>query len=81
MPIEQVYPLSELMAAAREYHAATRKRVTLAWTVLAGINTSRDDARALALVFLRLEQDKLARGRKTASKYSGPAADHSMATS
>ena len=32
----------------REYHAATRKRVTFAWTVLAGINTSRDDARALA---------------------------------
>jgi 23S rRNA (adenine2503-C2)-methyltransferase len=48
LPIERVYPLPELMAAAREYHAATRKRVTLAWTVLAGINTSRDDARALA---------------------------------
>jgi 23S rRNA (adenine2503-C2)-methyltransferase len=26
----------------------TRKRVTFAWTVLAGINTSREDARALA---------------------------------
>jgi len=48
LPVEQAYPLPELMAAAREYHAATRKRVTLAWTVLAGINTSRDDARALA---------------------------------
>lgn len=47
-PIEQVYPLDELMSAVRAYHAATRKRVTLAWTVLSGINTSREDARALA---------------------------------
>jgi 23S rRNA (adenine2503-C2)-methyltransferase len=48
LPIEHVYPLPELVAAVREYHAATRKRVTFAWTVLAGINTSREDARALA---------------------------------
>ncbi len=48
LPIERVYPLPELLDAVREYHVATRKRVTFAWTVLAGINTSRDDARALA---------------------------------
>ncbi len=48
LPIEQVYPLPELLAAVREYHAVTRKRVTFAWTVLGGINTSREDARALA---------------------------------
>jgi 23S rRNA (adenine2503-C2)-methyltransferase len=48
LPIERVYPLPELLAAVREYHAVTRKRVTFAWTVLAGINTHRDDARALA---------------------------------
>ncbi|MDB5385116.1 MAG: rlmN 2 [Planctomycetaceae bacterium] len=48
LPIERTYPLPELMAAVREYHTATRRRVTLAWTVLAGINTSREDARALA---------------------------------
>jgi 23S rRNA (adenine2503-C2)-methyltransferase len=48
LPIERVYPLPELLAAVREYHAATRKRVTFAWTVLAGINTSRAEARALA---------------------------------
>lgn len=47
-PIERVYPLPELMEAVREYHAATKRRVTLAWTVLAGINTTRDEARALA---------------------------------
>ncbi|MFN0053193.1 MAG: 23S rRNA (adenine(2503)-C(2))-methyltransferase RlmN [Planctomycetales bacterium] len=48
LPIEREFPLPELMAAVRERYAATGKRVTLAWTVLAGINTSRDDARALA---------------------------------
>ena len=48
LPIEKVYPLPELLGAVRDYHAATRKRVTFAWTVMAGINTSREDARALA---------------------------------
>ncbi len=48
LPIERTYPLPELLAAVREYHEVTRKRVTFAWTVLAGINTSREDARALA---------------------------------
>lgn len=48
LPIERSYPLPELLDAVREYHAATKKRVTFAWTVLSGINTSREDARALA---------------------------------
>lgn len=48
LPIEHTYPLPELLAAVRERFATTRKRVTFAWTVLAGINTGREDARALA---------------------------------
>jgi len=48
LPIERVYPLPELLAAVRDYHEATRKRVTFAWTVLSGINTSRKDAQSLA---------------------------------
>lgn len=48
LPIEKTYPLPDLLAAVREYHAATKKRVTFAWTVLSGINTGREDARALA---------------------------------
>ncbi len=48
LPIEKSYPLPELMEAVREYHAATRKRITFAWTVMSGINTSREDARQLA---------------------------------
>ena len=47
-PVEEVHPLPELMAAIREYHAATGQRVTLAWTALRGINTSEEDARQIA---------------------------------
>ncbi len=48
LPVEDVHPLPELLAAVREYHEATGRRVTLAWTMLAGINTRPEDARQLA---------------------------------
>ena len=48
LPVEAVHPLPELMAAVREYQEATGERVTLAWTLLAGINTRPEDARRLA---------------------------------
>jgi 23S rRNA (adenine2503-C2)-methyltransferase len=48
LPIENTYPLPELLAAVREHQAATGTRVTLAWTLLAGINTRPEDARRLA---------------------------------
>jgi 23S rRNA (adenine2503-C2)-methyltransferase len=47
-PVENIHPLEELMAAVREYQAATGKRMTLAWTMLQGINISREDAKQLA---------------------------------
>ena len=48
MPVEAAHPTSELMAAVREYHAATGLRVTLAWIMIAGVNTREEDARQLA---------------------------------
>lgn len=48
MPAEAVYPSAELRAALSEYHAATRRRVTLAWTLVSGFNTGEEDARRLA---------------------------------
>src|SRR6202034_2546418 len=47
-PVEEVFPLPELMDAVREYQQATGARMTLAWTLLRGVNTSREDARKLA---------------------------------
>jgi 23S rRNA (adenine2503-C2)-methyltransferase len=48
LPVEEVHPLSELMAAVREYHRATGRRVTLAWTLIRGFNTRPEDARRIA---------------------------------
>ena len=48
MPIENTYPLPELMAAVREHQAATGTRIMLAWTAIAGVNPSAEDARQLA---------------------------------
>jgi 23S rRNA (adenine2503-C2)-methyltransferase len=48
MPVEATHSTEDLMQAIREYQAATRQRVTLAWVVISGVNTREADARALA---------------------------------
>jgi 23S rRNA (adenine2503-C2)-methyltransferase len=48
MPVERTYPTPELMSALREYHEATGRRVVLAWTMIAGVNTRPEDAEMLA---------------------------------
>jgi 23S rRNA (adenine2503-C2)-methyltransferase len=48
LPVEETHPLPDLMDALREYHRVSGRRVTLAWTLLAGINTRPEDARQLA---------------------------------
>src|SRR5262249_52174525 len=45
LPVEETHPLPELLAAVREYQEASGERVTLAWTMLAGINTRPEDVR------------------------------------
>ncbi len=48
MPVEREHPAAELIAALRDYHRATGRRVTLAWVMIAGVNTRGEDARQLA---------------------------------
>ena len=48
LPVEKAHPTPGLIAALREYHEATRRRVTLAWIMMAGINTGERDAEELA---------------------------------
>lgn len=48
MPVEQAHSTADLIRALREYHAATGKRVTLAWTMMAGVNTRAQDVQMLA---------------------------------
>ncbi len=47
MPINRTYPLSELMAACREYPLAPRKRITFEYVLLDGVNDGTAQARAL----------------------------------
>ena len=46
-PINRKYPLAELMDACRRYPLAERERLTFEYVMLAGVNDSDDDARAL----------------------------------
>jgi 23S rRNA (adenine2503-C2)-methyltransferase len=48
LPVEGPHPLPELFEALRDYHRVSGRRVTLAWTLMSGINTSAEDARELA---------------------------------
>jgi 23S rRNA (adenine2503-C2)-methyltransferase len=48
MPVEKSYPSRQLIDALREYHAATHRRVTLAWIMISGVNTRDEDAAQLA---------------------------------
>jgi 23S rRNA (adenine2503-C2)-methyltransferase len=48
LPVEEVHPLPELMAAVRDYHQATGRRITFAWTLIRGVNTRPEDARRIA---------------------------------
>lgn len=47
MPVNRAYPLSELMAAAREYTLSSNKKLTLEYILLDGINDSDENAREL----------------------------------
>jgi len=47
-PLEARYPLPEILDAVREHHRATGLRATFAWTMISGVNTRPEDARALA---------------------------------
>lgn len=48
MPINDKYPLADLMASLRRYPLPRGRRITIEYTLVAGQNDSLDDARALA---------------------------------
>jgi 23S rRNA (adenine2503-C2)-methyltransferase len=51
MPIERTHPLPELIDAIRAYAAARRERAMLAYVLIRGFNTGREDAEALLRAF------------------------------
>src|SRR5881396_2694788 len=48
VPLNKRWPLAELLPAARAYGERTGRRVTLEYTLIAGVNDGEEDARRLA---------------------------------
>ncbi len=48
MPVNKRYPISELMAACRDYVAATNRRITFEWALIHGVNDTPEVAQKLA---------------------------------
>ncbi|MEG1523624.1 MAG: 23S rRNA (adenine(2503)-C(2))-methyltransferase RlmN [Clostridia bacterium] len=48
MPINQVYPIADVLAAAKSYANVTGRRVVFEYALIGGVNDSRTDADALA---------------------------------
>ncbi|MEO6575690.1 MAG: 23S rRNA (adenine(2503)-C(2))-methyltransferase RlmN [Polyangiaceae bacterium] len=48
MPINRKYPLEKLMAGLRAYPLPKRRRITIEYTLVAGRNDSKDEARKVA---------------------------------
>ncbi|MEE9343419.1 MAG: 23S rRNA (adenine(2503)-C(2))-methyltransferase RlmN [Gammaproteobacteria bacterium] len=54
VPLNKKYPIAEVLKACRDYVGEGRRRVTIEYVMLAGINDSDDHARALANVLSQL---------------------------
>jgi 23S rRNA (adenine2503-C2)-methyltransferase len=48
MPVNNRYPISDLVQACREYFDATGRRVTFEWALIDGVNDTIQEAEALA---------------------------------
>jgi len=56
MPINRKYPLGELLAACKEYIAATRRQITFEYVLLAGVNDTPQHAHQLGELLAPLQQ-------------------------
>jgi len=54
MPVNRQYPLAGVLDACEDYAQLTRRRLTLEYVLLGGVNSSRDTARAVASIARRL---------------------------
>lgn len=56
MPVNQKYPIKELLAACRDYIAATHRQVTFEYVLLAGVNDTPEYAHLLGELLAPLHQ-------------------------
>ena len=55
VPVNRKWPLADLMEACREYAAIQRRRILIAWTMIAGQNDTVDEARQLVALVRGLD--------------------------
>ena len=48
MPVNKTYPMETLLEACKDYTEKTSRRITFEYTLVKGVNDSREDAKALA---------------------------------
>lgn len=51
MPVEKRWGTAQLIEALKEYYELTHERITIAWPLLSGINTTLEEAKRLAVLF------------------------------
>jgi len=74
MPMNRKYPILELMRALREYPLPQRRRITIEYTLIDGINDSEDDARELVRLLgtLRVKVNLIPMNPISASELRAP---------
>jgi len=77
MPINQRYPLSQLMAACRDYALVTKQRVTFEYIMLGGVNDSIADAKRLVKLMhgVRSKVNLIAYNEHEGAEFKSPAAE------
>jgi 23S rRNA (adenine2503-C2)-methyltransferase len=58
MPVNERYPLAEVIEACRAFYARKRRRVFVEYVMLAGVNDRYEQALALARVLARVREDE-----------------------
>ncbi len=54
VPLNRRYPLAEVEQAAEEFFRAKRRRISIEWTLIDGVNDTQEQATKLAKIALRL---------------------------
>jgi len=77
MPINQRYPLSELMAVCRDYALVTKQRVTFEYILIAGVNDTLADAKRLVKLLhgVRSKVNLIAYNEHAAAEFKAPTAE------
>ncbi|MDA3903547.1 MAG: 23S rRNA (adenine(2503)-C(2))-methyltransferase RlmN [Desulfuromusa sp.] len=75
MPVNQRYPLAELMSACRDYALTTKQRVTFEYILIGGVNDSITDAKRLVKLLhgVRCKVNLIAYNEHEGAEFKAPA--------